>query len=74
MGGYGSGRTREKTTVEECRIISVSDFTSRAAFQHGVHITGELIWTNTLTGKKRFSMDYEVDRQRSMDCRSGHRD
>jgi len=64
MGGYGSGRPREKTTtVEECRTLSVRDFRGIGAFWGGLNISDELIWTNRRTGKRVFSIDYEVDTQ-----------
>ena len=61
MGGYGSGRPREKTTVEECRILSASDFRRRGAFRDGVSTGDRWIWSNTRTGKRVFSIDYELD-------------
>jgi len=60
MGGYGSGRPREKTTVEECRTLSVRDLKREGAFRDGVNIAAKLIWTNR-TGESVFSIDYEVD-------------
>ena len=61
MGGYGSGRPREKITVEECRTLSIRDLGHRGEFWDGVNIVDELIWTNRRTGERVFSIDYEVD-------------
>lgn len=61
MGGYGSGRPREKTTVEECKILSLGGLKYTGAFRNGVNIEHNLVWNNTLTGKTTFSIDYELD-------------
>jgi len=62
MGGYGSGRPREKTTtVEDCRILSVSDFNPEGALGDDKSFSGELIRTNRRTGNTSFYIEYEVD-------------
>jgi hypothetical protein len=61
MGGYGSGRPREKRTVEECRILSASDFGRGGILRDGLNTRGKLNWTNTRTGKQVFSIDCEAD-------------
>jgi hypothetical protein len=68
MGGYGSGRPREKITVEECRILSAGDFRRGGILRDGLNTRGKLNWTNTRTGKQVFSIDYEADTRNRADA------
>jgi hypothetical protein len=63
MGGYGSGRPREKITVEECRILSASDFRRGGILRDDLNTRGEMNWTNRRTGEIVSSIGYEVDTQ-----------
>jgi hypothetical protein len=62
MGGYGSGRKREKErVVEDCRVLSVGTLQRDKLLLEGLHASGLLTWTNTATGEKLSSVGYEVD-------------
>lgn len=61
MGGYGSGRPREKTTVEECLILSANKLMRDKVLRHGLHNSGTLTWTRVATGEKISTIGYEVD-------------
>ena len=62
MGGYGSGWQRgKKTTVEDCLVLSAGKLQRDKLLQHGLHASGWLTWTNTVTGEETSSISYEVD-------------
>ena len=61
MGGYGSGRPREKTTVEECLALSANRLMSGKVLGYGLHYSGTLTWTRVATGEKISAVEFEVD-------------
>ena len=61
MGGYGSGRPREKTTVEECLVLSAAKLQRDKLIRTGTHGAGILTWTRVSTGEKLSSIGYEVN-------------
>lgn len=62
MGGYGSGWQRgKKATVGDCLVLSAGKLQRDKLLQHGLHASGGLTWTNTVTGEKTSSIGYEVD-------------
>jgi hypothetical protein len=61
MGGYGSGRPREKTPVEDCLVLDAGKLQRDKMLREGIHASGGLTWTNTATGEKVSSIGYVVD-------------
>lgn len=61
MGGSGSGRRREKTTVEEGLILSAATLQSGKLLRLGSGAVGSLAWTRTATGETSSSISYEVN-------------
>ncbi len=58
MGGPGSGtwiRLKRKTTVERCLSINVADFSPNIRNC----VSGEVLWSNRLTGKEISSIGYQ---------------
>ena len=44
MGGRGSGRPREKTPVEQCRVISATELARNKMLGDGLYRFGKLTW------------------------------
>ena len=68
MGGYGSTRWSwhtKKTTVEECRKLSVFDFGRDGLLDQDIHHSGAWIWRNVHTGESVASLGYELNTQES---------
>lgn len=61
MGGYGSGRPRERTPVDECLILSAGKLQRDKAFEPGGLPFGILNWTNSVTEEKVASVGYLFD-------------
>ena len=61
MGGYGSGRPREKMTVEECLALSANRLMRCKVLRYDLHHFGTLTWTRVATGEKISTIGYEVD-------------
>jgi len=57
MGGYGSGRPRERTPVEDCHVLPVGLLQRDKKFVGWA--SGQLIWT--VNGEKVASIGYEAD-------------
>jgi len=64
VGGYGSGRWglhSKKTTVEECRELSIGKLYRDGLLAWGRTWAGGLTWSNSLTGEKTASISLELD-------------
>lgn len=61
MGGSGSGRPRQKTPVEDCLSLDAGKLQRDKRVEEGLHGSGWLNWTNTVTGEALASIFYEVD-------------
>jgi hypothetical protein len=61
MGGYGSGRPRKRTPVEECLILSVGRLQKLGLLTENTKGGGSLTWTNTATGETTSSIMYGMD-------------
>ncbi len=67
MGGYGSGRTQEKHTVEACRALSAGMLQRNKLLGEGLFTFATLTWTNTVTGENVSSIGclvYTIDAAR----------
>ncbi len=51
MGGYGSGRPREKEPVEDCRVLSAGMLQRNKLLREGVFNIAAVTWTNSATGE-----------------------
>lgn len=63
MGGFGSGRSywyTKKTTVEECRVLSIFRFNEEGLLEPGTWRSGSWVWTNTRTGERTSSLNYTL--------------
>ena len=60
MGGYGSGRRAEHTTVEECRWLDVNRWMREGIIQASLHTYGSWVWKDAITGEKTSSIGYEA--------------
>lgn len=64
MGGSGSTRWNgheKRTTVEECLVLSISDFTRQGIIEPGVKRRGILRWYSPLSGEVESSLTFEVN-------------
>ena len=61
MGGYGSGRPRQKTPVEECRVISANLLARDKFLRDRRYTGGTMTWTRTATGEKVSSIGFKVN-------------
>ena len=60
MGGYGSGRTGGRPTVEDGLTLDLGRLLRHRHVIPGRHVSGSLIWTNTRTGEHVGSIGYEA--------------
>lgn len=64
MGGRGSTRWnghQKKTTVEECRVLSIRDFNRAGILEEGEFNKGVLEWTHKWTHERTAQLGFEVD-------------
>ena len=64
MGGPGSGRWgayTPKTTVEACRVLSLTRWRQEGALQPGQRRTGRWTWVAPATGIQTATLEYVVD-------------
>ncbi len=60
MGGFGSGRSGGRPTTEDGLILSLSKLLRDKLFRPGSACYSSLIWTNTTTGERVGSINYEA--------------
>lgn len=58
MGGYGSGRSGGRPTVEDGLTLNLAKLLRDGSFQPGQTVSGSLTWTNTYTGERVSSLGY----------------
>ena len=61
MGGYGSGRPRERIPVEDCLVLDAGKLQRDKLVGKGLRASGALTWKNTATGEAVSSIGYEAD-------------
>ena len=58
MGGFGSGKTSNRCTVEACIALDVNKLTRDKSLRPDAHKAGTLVWTNTDTGEELSSIGW----------------
>jgi hypothetical protein len=61
VGGYGSGRPREKEPVEDCRVLSAGMLQRNKVLGERLFNIAALTWTNAATGENVSSIGCLVD-------------
>jgi len=60
MGGYGSGRSGGRATIEDGLALSLPKLMRDGLFRPGCTGRGSIVWTNTTTGERVSSIGYEA--------------
>ena len=61
MGGYGSGRRRVKTRVEDCRVLDSGALQRAKWLRKDFHGRGPWAWYDSITGEKTSWIECEVN-------------
>jgi hypothetical protein len=61
MGGFGSGRRRVKTPVEDCRVLDAGALQRAKWLRKDFHARGPWAWYDSATGEKTSRVECEVN-------------
>lgn len=61
MGGYGSGRSSDRCTVESCLVLSADRLTRDKFLRPEAHKAGTLTWTRTSTSEKVATLGWKAE-------------
>jgi hypothetical protein len=61
VGGYRSGRPREKEPVEDCRVLAIGMLQRTKQLGEGLFTVGDVTWTNTSTGETVSTIGFLAD-------------
>src|SRR4051794_40840100 len=61
MGGYRSGRSGGRLTVEDGLILNINKLVREQTFRPNQSRQGSLVWTDSYTGERTASIGFQAD-------------
>ena len=61
MGGYGSGKSGGRPTVENSLTLDIYRLIRQGLVKPGYHCSGPIVWTRVGTGERVASIDYQAE-------------